>query len=227
MRAFFLLAIALANENFEYFRCDACHATFYQLNARLQTMKELRSPLTLSITEWVSLFDEVCDSDDFSKRSYGVKQYEGKNYLFGPGVPDHLGPDKGFGQMGMGDYDLRLAGYCRHFVELVGEDEVADLFHSSQVLDPEALCAKECTRRDSGMVPSRPNATKPSRKPPKPTPPATPERVVPKEEPKKPSGSELSEISERLRRLDANGLRRVGQEVLELLSDRAMGRAEL
>ena len=35
-------------------------------------------------------------------------------------MPDHLGPDKGFGQMGMGDYHLKLAGYCRSFVEDFG-----------------------------------------------------------------------------------------------------------
>ena len=119
---FLLVALTDANDTFEYFRCDACHASFFQINKRLQDMKALRapSPLTLSVPAWFSLFEEVCDSEDFSKRSYGVKQYEGKSYLFGPGVPDHLGPDKGFGQMGMGDYDLKLAGYCRHFVEQVG-----------------------------------------------------------------------------------------------------------
>ena len=33
--------------------------------------------------------------------SYGVKQYEGRNYLFGPGVLEHLEASKGFGQMGI------------------------------------------------------------------------------------------------------------------------------
>ena len=93
---FLLVALTDANDTFEYFRCDACHASFFQINKRLQDMKALRapSPLTLSVPAWFSLFEEVCDSEDFSKRSYGVKQYEGKSYLFGPGVPDHLGPDK-------------------------------------------------------------------------------------------------------------------------------------
>ena len=51
---------------------------------------------------------------------YGVKQHEGKKYLFGPGVSDHI-PGLGFGQMGMGDYDKRLASYCKMFVEELGE----------------------------------------------------------------------------------------------------------
>merc|ERR1719162_1676509 len=122
-----LIIGARGNHPFEFFRCDACHASFFQINAKLQEMKEHRTTdLRLTIPEWVNLVDEVCDSEAFSKHNFGVKQYEEKSYLFGPGVPDHLGPDKGFGQMGMGDYDLKLAGFCRLFVEEVGEEALRD-----------------------------------------------------------------------------------------------------
>ncbi|KAF4715382.1 Surfeit locus protein 2, partial [Perkinsus olseni] len=56
-----------------------------------------------------------CNSK-LTKDEYGVKTFEGRSYLFGPGVKDHIN-GQGFGQMGMGDYDMRLRSYCIMFVE--------------------------------------------------------------------------------------------------------------
>merc|ERR1712224_539981 len=84
---------------------------------------------------------------EFTKKTFGVKQHEGKSYLFGPGIIDHIGPDKGFGQMGMGDYDQRLQSYCYMFVEKVGEDALRKMGDN---IDKERLCKKECATSMSG-----------------------------------------------------------------------------
>lgn len=55
--------------------------------------------------EFLEVLEGICE-DAFTKDEYGVKQEKGKKYLFGPGVMDHI-PGRGFGQMGMGDYDKR------------------------------------------------------------------------------------------------------------------------
>eukprot|EP00913_Durusdinium_trenchii_P014109 g13243.t1 len=82
--------------------------------------KQLLRRASVASYEFLEIVDEVCDTM-FTKEEYGVKQHEGKKYLFGPGVSDHI-PGQGFGQMGMGDYDKRLASYCKMFVEEFGED---------------------------------------------------------------------------------------------------------
>merc|ERR1711957_456290 len=84
-----------------------------------------------------------------TKNEFGVKQHEGKKYLFGPGVIDHI-PDQGFGQMGMGDYDKRLQAYCRMFIEDVGEDELHRLFVNNGIIDETSLCKAECISTASG-----------------------------------------------------------------------------
>eukprot|EP00971_Amphidinium_carterae_P073287 1448968-Amphidinium_carterae.1 len=100
---------AKGQDEFEWFRCDACSASFFKVNKTLMERHGHRS--SLSTLEFVEILEQICSEEVFTKHEYGVKQYEGKKYLFGPGIADHI-PGKGFGQMGMGDYDMRLQSYC-------------------------------------------------------------------------------------------------------------------
>ncbi|CAE7819473.1 NEK1 [Symbiodinium sp. CCMP2592] len=80
---------------------------------------------------------------------FGVKQHEGKKYLFGPGIKDHI-PGLGFGQMGMGDYDKRLAAFCKMFVEELGEEKLQQLYQDNRQLNHTQLCLEECLSSASG-----------------------------------------------------------------------------
>ncbi|CAK9109361.1 Marginal zone B- and B1-cell-specific protein (Plasma cell-induced resident endoplasmic reticulum protein) (Plasma cell-induced resident ER protein) (pERp1) (Proapoptotic caspase adapter protein) [Durusdinium trenchii] len=113
------LVVRAQDDDFQWFRCDACSASFFKINRTL-VEKQLLRRASVASYEFLEIVDEVCDTM-FTKEEYGVKQHEGKKYLFGPGVSDHI-PGQGFGQMGMGDYDKRLASYCKMFVEEFGED---------------------------------------------------------------------------------------------------------
>jgi len=150
-----LIYVACASDVFEWFRCDSCRATFFKLKEigskypRLQQMKDY---------EFFDTLEGFC-STTFNKHDYGVKQYEDKSYLFGPGVIDHLGPDKGFGQMGMGDYDHRLKAYCRMFIEDVGEERIFKMLKEG-TLDKEELCREECLTNASGSGPKIEKASK-------------------------------------------------------------------
>jgi hypothetical protein len=144
--------------------------------------------------------DRVCTPKRFSKNIYGVKQYQGKqqscpriflclgfSYLFGPGIkPDaHLPAGVGFGQMGMGDYDRRLASYCLMFAErameeivenkaktaaedLCGqgfkiEDESVDQTgHLNVFLNSSCFCHKECLADSNGTGAAPANTAKPN-----------------------------------------------------------------
>lgn len=164
---------ASQDDEFEWFRCDACSATFFMLNKTLVARHAGRRA-NLPAYEFVELLEEVCDST-FSKHDFGVKQHEGKKYLFGPGVVDHI-PDQGFGQMGMGDYDKRLAAYCRMFTEEVGEEELLRKFTGDGFINKTELCSVECRSAASGSG-GDPLASKskprPKRRPPPSSPPPT------------------------------------------------------
>lgn len=140
------LAVAQDDE-FEYFRCDACRATFFKVNKTIVERYGSRRA-TMPTFEFVEVLEELCETA-FTKEEYGVKQHEGRKYLFGPGIEDHI-PNQGFGQMGMGDYDKRLQSYCRMFVEDVGEEELHRLFQEERAVDKTKLCRAECTSSASG-----------------------------------------------------------------------------
>lgn len=156
-----------------WFRCDACCATFFKVNKTLVERHGKSKPLTT--LDFMELMEGICETM-FTKHEFGVKQYEGHKYLFGPGVIDHI-PDKGFGQMGMGDYDSRLAAYCRMFVEEVGEEELQRLFLRDGSIDRMQLCNEECLSPASGTsgrvtADRQPRKkTGPSESPPPPSPP--------------------------------------------------------
>lgn len=134
------------DDTFMWFRCDACCATFFKVN---KTLVEHHSKRTsIPALEFMEIMEGVCETM-FTKDEFGVKQYEGQKFLFGPGIIDHI-PDKGFGQMGMGDYDSRLAAYCRMFVEEVGEEELRRRFLSTRRVDRLELCKEECKDPASG-----------------------------------------------------------------------------
>ncbi|CAD7956252.1 unnamed protein product [Amoebophrya sp. A25] len=144
-----------AEDKFEWFRCDSCRATFHQIDKKVSDLTPSRRRNFKSY-EFLELVEDVCEK--FDKRTYGVKQYEGKYYLFGPGIIDHLGDDKGFGQMGMGDYDQRMQSYCHMFAEKVGEDKLMSMAGigqhaeaaSSKGIDVQELCNVECASSMSG-----------------------------------------------------------------------------
>ncbi|CAE8697367.1 unnamed protein product [Polarella glacialis] len=170
------LPASAQDDDFEFFRCDACSASFFKIN---RTLVERFGQRKSSIPEFefIEILEDVC-ATMFTKHEYGVKQHEGKKYLFGPGVTDHI-PDKGFGQMGMGDYDKRLAAYCRMFTEDVGEEKLRELFTGNQI-DHVGLCRTECKSSASGTGaqtsrPKKPKAPKP------PPPPAPKAKNKPKE----------------------------------------------
>ena len=104
---------------FEWFRCDSCRATLHQVEMKFNAIgPALHDKKKYPAYQVLELLEEVCeDKEVFSKRQYGVKEHEGKKYLFGPGVKDHLRENEGFGQMGMGDYDERLRSFCHMFIE--------------------------------------------------------------------------------------------------------------
>jgi len=160
-RVCFLLSLLLTlfphtartqDDDFVWFRCDACSATFFQINRTLTARfgeRRMRSPGTLQTYDFIEALEDICENT-FTKKDFGVKQFEGRKYLFGPGVPDHI-PGKGFGQMGMGDYDKRLAAYCRMFVEDIGgEEELMKVYLRAGQINKTALCRHECSSEASG-----------------------------------------------------------------------------
>lgn len=169
------------DDEFEWFRCDSCSATFFKVN---KVLRERLKGRTQSLPGWefMEVLENICDNM-FTKDEFGVKQHEGKKYLFGPGVIDHI-PDKGFGQMGMGDYDKRLAGYCRMFIEDVGEEELQRLFDQDRRINGTALCFEECASSASGSGP-RSTGRKRKKAPRSPRPPPR-AKSRPRPRPKKP-----------------------------------------
>jgi hypothetical protein len=113
--------------------------------------KTRRRKKPFSAVELAVMSEQLCTPKTFDKRKYGVKEVGSDAYLFGPGVPSHVPKDVGFGQMGMGDYDHRLASFCRIFVEQFGEEELYALYLKSQ-LAPETVCKQECLSDSSGSV---------------------------------------------------------------------------
>lgn len=157
------------DDEFEWFRCDACSAAFFKINKTLVDKLGSRQVKKVPGYEFMEIIEEICDTM-FTKHEFGVKQYEGKKYLFGPGVTDHI-PDKGFGQMGMGDYDKRLAAYCKMFVEDEGEERIQELF-AQRGLNHTELCARQCRSSASGTGAQSENRRPRKRPAPRPTPPA-------------------------------------------------------
>mmetsp|Transcript_11143 Transcript_11143/g.34881 ORF Transcript_11143/g.34881 Transcript_11143/m.34881 type:complete len:322 (-) Transcript_11143:484-1449(-) len=151
------------DDDFEYFRCDACSATFFKINKTL-VERHGRRAASLQSFEFIEILEETCNTA-FTKEEFGVKQHEGKKYLFGPGVTDHI-PDKGFGQMGMGDYDKRLTSYCRMFTEEVGEEELHRIFIRDGGINRTALCLSPCSSAASGTGALSAEPRKPKRRPP-------------------------------------------------------------
>ena len=146
------ISVASASDDFEWFRCDSCSATIHKLNNTLCEEKAKRNHARLKPYELIEIIEEMCENG-FTKNDFGVKRYQDKSYLFGPGIKDHLGPDKGFGQMGMGEYDLRLRAYCSMFVEQFGgEDALYQMFVEDRGLDPEKVCQEECKTAASGTI---------------------------------------------------------------------------
>jgi len=236
------------DDEFEYFRCDACSATFFKLNKTL-VERHGRRPSIPSF-EFIDVLEDVCETA-FTKNEFGVKQHEGKKYLFGPGVTDHI-PDKGFGQMGMGDYDRRLSSYCRMFIENVGEEELQSMFLRDRMINRTDLCLIECSSTASGtgalsLEKPRPKKTKkqlPSPSPPPPVlsshpapassaevlppvqqPPATKKQHEPpmKRRPSNHTEAFLERAIGLLRDLNASQLRRLGEAVVVELAGRAAG----
>jgi hypothetical protein len=122
----------------------------YQLNDFFtEKMKRRKKPL--GAVDLALISDQICTTKTFDKRKYGVKEVGNDAYLFGPGVPTHVPKDVGFGQMGMGDYDHRLASFCRVFVDHFGEDELYNLFNEGK-LQAESVCKDECLTDSSGSV---------------------------------------------------------------------------
>lgn len=147
MILFWVIQVCRSNDVFEWFRCDACRTTFYQLKSVASTFPRLDK---MKVSDFMDKIENFCTEKTFNKHDYGVKQFEGKSYLFGPGIVDHLKENQGFGQMGMGDYDFRLRAFCKMFIEKVGEEQLLDLLQKEK-LDKEKLCKKECESNASGM----------------------------------------------------------------------------
>lgn len=173
----FAHGVAAQDDDFAFFRCDACSATFFQVN-RIVVKKfghrRGSGKARVPAFEFVEALEDICEST-FTKEHFGVKQFEGKKYLFGPGVSDHI-PGQGFGQMGMGDYDKRLAAYCRMFVEDMGEEELLKKFLADGAIDKTELCKEECSSSASGQGARSKEPRKPKRPlpAPRPTPPPVP-----------------------------------------------------
>jgi len=141
-----------ASDDFEWFRCDSCCATVHKLNSTLYEEKQKRNQRRIEPFDVIEIIEDMCENG-FTKNDFGVKRYQDKSYLFGPGIKDHLGPDKGFGQMGMGEYDLRLRAYCSMFIEQFGgEDEIYAEFVANKGLDETEICREECLTSASGSI---------------------------------------------------------------------------
>jgi len=224
------------DDDFEYFRCDACSATFFKINKTL-VERHGRRAASLQSFEFIEILEETCNTA-FTKEEFGVKQHEGKKYLFGPGVTDHI-PDKGFGQMGMGDYDKRLTSYCRMFTEEVGEEELHRIFIRDGGINRTALCLSPCSSAASGTgalsaeprKPKRrppPQQAPPAPRPPAPQPPskpvhagAAPSRVADTLPPSAAPSHAVEEVVAMLPRLSTLQLRWLGEAVVGELSQRA------
>lgn len=241
-RVFLLLLVAskAQDDDFMWFRCDACSASFFKINRTL-IEKQLLRRASVASYEFLEIIDEVCDTM-FTKQEYGVKQHEGKKYLFGPGVSDHI-PGQGFGQMGMGDYDKRLASYCKMFVEEFGEEELQKRFWEDRQVNHTEICQAECQSSASGTGAQ----SKTPRKPKVPrSPRSSAEEKVPKESakakpmpktkpanlPKATTGEPVSETAEAevlkvtevlrtLPKMKTKELQKLGEAILGELSSRA------
>lgn len=145
-----LFSLVSSESEFRFFRCDACSATIHNLKEFL-TEKTKHRKKPLSAVDLALLSDQLCTTETFDKRKYGVKEVGHDAYLFGPGVPSHVPKDVGFGQMGMGDYDHRLASFCRLFLDQFGEDALYGLFKRTE-LQPDFVCSQECWTDSSGSV---------------------------------------------------------------------------
>eukprot|EP00927_Polykrikos_kofoidii_P017657 TRINITY_DN18066_c0_g1_i1.p1 TRINITY_DN18066_c0_g1~~TRINITY_DN18066_c0_g1_i1.p1 ORF type:complete len:267 (+),score=40.34 TRINITY_DN18066_c0_g1_i1:133-933(+) len=185
--AVFAVRTKAQDGDFEYFRCDACSAVFFKVNKTLSLRYGQRLG-TVAAFEFVEVIEDICETM-FTKDEFGVKKYEGKQYLFGPGVSDHI-PGKGFGQMGMGDYDKRLASYCKMFIEDISEEELQKRFVKDGALNHTELCQLECNSSASGTgaISSRPRRTVQRRPTPPPREPETPRpRSRPRPRPRMPA----------------------------------------
>merc|ERR1712151_715434 len=87
--------------------------------------------------------------------------------------------------MGMGDYDKRLAAYCRMFVEDVGEEELISKFQRDGSLNNTELCRAPCSSPASGASGDPDKQRRPRPRPRRPTPP-TPPPVPPRPKTMKP-----------------------------------------
>lgn len=206
---FFRSAICQDDE-FVYFRCDACSATFFKVNKTFSERHRHRT--AMPSFEFVEILEDICESG-FTKHEFGVKQYEGKKYLFGPGVIDHI-PDLGFGQMGMGDYDKRLSAYCRAFIEEVGEEELQSRWREGVAIDKTKLCAEECKFDSSGAAAPSKRKQKPRPLPHSMPPPPAPQ-PAPSKKRKPPPDKEARDAADRLEKAEqAEKRKRAAQEAL-------------
>ncbi|CAJ1350613.1 unnamed protein product [Effrenium voratum] len=214
------------DDDFEWFRCDACSAAFFKINRTL-VEKQLLRRASVASYEFLEIVDEVCETM-FTKHEYGVKQHEGKKYLFGPGVTDHI-PGQGFGQMGMGDYDKRMASYCKMFVEEFGEEKLQQLFWEQRQINHTQLCFEECQTSASGTGAQSKTQRRPRTR-------SSAVEEKPKPKPKKPtakpaepigSSANLEKTLALLPQFSASQLRHLGEAVLAELASRATARAEL
>eukprot|EP00438_Fugacium_kawagutii_P026509 Skav230491 [mRNA] locus=scaffold2389:19577:20125:- [translate_table: standard] len=169
----------------------------------------------------------------FTKHEYGVKQHEGKKYLFGPGVSDHI-PGLGFGQMGMGDYDKRLASYCKMFVEEYGEEELKKRFWEDRQLNHTEICKAECQSSASGTGAQSKTPRKPKSAPRTPEKePRTSRTTSAKAKPTKAKVAEskaassvesvlhLDDLMTELPKMKTRELRKLGDGILSELASRA------
>ncbi|CAE7939789.1 NEK1 [Symbiodinium necroappetens] len=231
IRAWFLCLCALSvqaqDDDFEWFRCDACSASFFKINRTL--VQRFAGRTSVPSYEFLEIIDEVCDTM-FTKNEFGVKQHEGKKYLFGPGIKDHI-PGLGFGQMGMGDYDKRLAAFCKMFVEELGEEKLQQLYWDNRQLNHTQLCLEECLSSASGTGAQSRSPRKP-RPAPRQKPLPAPKLDSPKEKnvaSKKWEGRgtaeamklELGQVLPLLPQLKTSDLHRLGTAVLDELTKRA------
>jgi len=234
------LRVQAQDDDFEWFRCDACSASFFKINRTLA--QRFAGRTSVPAYEFLEIIDEVCETM-FTKNEFGVKQHEGKKYLFGPGIKDHI-PGLGFGQMGMGDYDKRLAAFCKMFVEELGEEKLQQLYRENRQLNHTQLCLEECLSSASGTGAqsrsprkSRP-ATRPTQKPlPAPKLDSLKEKNVSSKKwegratPEAGMKLELGQVLPLLPQMQTSDLQRLGTAVLDELTKRAKStkaeRAEL
>jgi len=144
------------------YRCNACKAVMFHLDANLRN----KQPLSRRLKEWeyTDILDDTCRG---SFEGYGVRLINGENTLSGPGLKqdDQLAPGSGAIQMGGESWGKRIGEICRKIVfENIGEDEIYDRFYKTFITKEgdgsgsslglnDALCIQELRHCEMGPRP--------------------------------------------------------------------------